>query len=189
MRVRPRGRPDLSGRFMTVYVCGREGPLLCVTVGRPEGSSRPPRLPAVRASSRRRTRWPAARRSRASAVGTTSTRDARWMALAARDFWLCCKYEVVWTSNEARARSGRACRAAPPHPDVGVSMKPRGRLTTRHRGASRAAQRILSQRGLILGCRQHCVRLCHPGATAPESWLHRGVHRRHSSSPRPKGQP
>ena len=183
----------LSGRFMTVYVRGREGPLLCVTVGRPEGSSRPPRLcgPAVVGGLAGRPRrgpgrTPSARRSRDCVGGS--------MALAARNFWLCvstCVYGrrtrpalgATPPSHAARPRRRRLCAAQwTPHR--------RRRAPARQKGGT---QRILTQRApkYNLPCRQLIsVRLCHcRERPAPASFLHRRVHRRHSSSQRPKGQP
>jgi len=81
-----------------------------VTVGRPEGSSRPHAC-GQQSSSRPggRTRWPAAPRSRANAVGATFTRLHRRLDGARRArFLVVCKYMCIRTSNAARARRNPA---------------------------------------------------------------------------------
>ena len=76
-----RGRPDLAGGSDRARA--REGGTRLRDVGRPEGSSATTR---VRASGQSGALRPAARWSRANAVGATSTRDCIGgsMALAAR---------------------------------------------------------------------------------------------------------
>ena len=168
-----------------MYVRGREGPLLCVTVGRPEGSSRPPHLQAVRASDSLagRAAVPGERRR----DGHTRLRRRLDGARRARFLVVSVyKYDVVWTSNAASAWSNPAAR-----PRRRRLCATPGMPHDSQPAASRAAaQRIMTQRApqvfVLPATLCVCVAAAHP---RPASRLHRRVHRRHSSSPRPKGQP
>ena len=120
----------------------------------------------MRASSRRRTRWPAARRSRANAVGAdVHTRRRRLDGARRARFLVVCKYDVVWTSNARPARPReQPRRAAPPDPDSVRSA--RDASQDARRASSAAAQRIMTRRELQkLVLPATLVRLCHsPGA-------------------------
>ena len=103
--------------------------------------------------------------------------------------WLCVSACPVSTSNARPARPREQPRRRRPAPTQASCATCKGRLTTRHRGTSRAAaQRIMTRREYVGLPSTLCTSVPLPGAPAPASWLHRSVHRRHSSSQRPEGQ-